>query len=214
METQLKFCSKCQTDKEITDFHTKGPKRKSTWCKKCLHKYQAQRWIQRKVKAVEIMGGKCCCCGYNKNLSALHFHHLRDKDADWGDIRQRAWEKVVEELKKCILLCANCHAEEHNPELNLVGLNNSNPALNYILKSTGKCPNCDDEVYGTKYCSTICSAFANRKVERPSRQELVDETKDFSSFCALGRKYKVSDNAVRKWFKFYDIPVPQRSSKP
>lgn len=68
-----------------------------------------------KVKAVEYKGGKCQRCGYNKCAAAMHFHHLYGKDfgiSAYGNTR--SWEKVQNELDKCELLCANCHAEEHS----------------------------------------------------------------------------------------------------
>jgi hypothetical protein len=68
-----------------------------------------------KQKAVELLGNKCCRCGYNKCLRALHFHHIDPSSKDFGIADKgatRAWNKVEAELSKCILLCANCHAEE------------------------------------------------------------------------------------------------------
>ncbi len=68
-----------------------------------------------KQKAVEFLGGKCQRCGYNKCLRALQFHHVDSSSKEFGIADKgvtRAWSKVVEELKKCVLLCANCHAEE------------------------------------------------------------------------------------------------------
>lgn len=37
---------------------------------------QTRRALQRKLKLVELKGGKCEKCGYSKNLSALEFHHI------------------------------------------------------------------------------------------------------------------------------------------
>ena len=67
-----------------------------------------------KQKAVELLGGKCSRCGYNKCISALHFHHIDPASKEFGisDGVTRAWNRVVEELRKCVLLCANCHAEQ------------------------------------------------------------------------------------------------------
>jgi len=42
-----------------------------------------------------------------------------------------------------------------------------------------------------------------RKVERPPYEQLVRELEE-TSFLAVGRKYGVSDNAVRKWVRFYE----------
>lgn len=45
-------------------------------------------------------------------------------------------------------------------------------------------------------------APSRRKVERPPYEELIREIEE-TSYCAVGRKYGVSDNAVRKWLRFY-----------
>jgi hypothetical protein len=44
---------------------------------------------------------------------------------------------------------------------------------------------------------------ARRKVERPSNDQLVADV-NAGSFVAVGRKYGVSDNAVRKWIRWYE----------
>lgn len=63
------------------------------------------------------MGGKCQLCGYDKCSSALAFHHKdpKEKDLRFGALRAspRNWAFVVTELRKCVLLCNNCHAEVH-----------------------------------------------------------------------------------------------------
>ena len=56
----------------------------------------------------------------------------------------------------------------------------------------------------TMYCSNKCRAFDNRRAERPSKEEL-KELIENNSWLALGRMYGVSDNAVRKWAKSYDL---------
>lgn len=86
-------------------------------CKKCCTEDVSARRRELKQKSVEYKGGKCQYCGYNKSLSALEFHHVDPTEKDFnlasgGSIKK--WEYVKEELDKCILLCANCHREEHD----------------------------------------------------------------------------------------------------
>ncbi|MEX1141231.1 MAG: hypothetical protein WD993_05200 [Thermoleophilaceae bacterium] len=62
------------------------------------------------------------------------------------------------------------------------------------------------------YCSVACSKKGQglglprperRKVERPSKQQLLADL-EHMSYRAVGRKYGVSDNAVRKWLVWYE----------
>jgi len=55
-----------------------------------------------------------------------------------------------------------------------------------------------------KYCSDRCSRFASRKVARPDRVVLAKEMSEMS-MVSIGKKYGVSDTAVRKWAKCYEI---------
>lgn len=55
------------------------------------------------------------------------------------------------------------------------------------------------------YCSTKCRQEAAQTVDRPSKEELLSLIKN-SSFSAVGKKYGVSDNAIRKWCKAYGLP--------
>jgi len=84
-------------------------------CKKCHSTYSIERWRDRKAKAVEMKGGKCTLCGYDRYFGALEFHHTdpSEKDAVWRKLRLKSWESIVKELEKCVLLCSNCHREEH-----------------------------------------------------------------------------------------------------
>jgi len=66
--------------------------------------------------AVEYKGGKCEICGYDRCIEALEFHHKSISSKDFGISAKgytRSWKKVMEELDKCIIVCANCHRELH-----------------------------------------------------------------------------------------------------
>ena len=69
-----------------------------------------------KKKVIEIKGGKCEWCGYDKCLDALELHHLDPSTKDYqlsNTGGAPSFDKFLAESEKCILLCANCHREEH-----------------------------------------------------------------------------------------------------
>ena len=60
-------------------------------------------------------GGQCSLCGYKKQIRALQFHHLRDKQNEVcryrGPMSSHIATRIREEANKCILVCPNCHWE-------------------------------------------------------------------------------------------------------
>lgn len=89
-------------------------------CRKCAVDAVLKRRRKVKSQAIEYKGGSCVKCGYNKSNNALQFHHLDPTTKEFGIAEHghcKSWERVKVELDKCILLCANCHAETHE-ELN------------------------------------------------------------------------------------------------
>lgn len=67
---------------------------------------------------IEYKGGRCSICGYNKCSAALHFHHTDPLSKKYQIsslcCRNTISPLLLEELDKCILVCANCHTEIHN----------------------------------------------------------------------------------------------------
>lgn len=65
-------------------------------------------------------GGKCCVCGYDRDFSALDFHHPDPslKDVDCLSLRKVLNNKgaaaFFQEVELCILVCACCHREIHS----------------------------------------------------------------------------------------------------
>lgn len=68
-------------------------------------------------QAIKLLGGCCYICKYAKCEAALEFHHLNKDEKDFAISARgltRSWIKIESELKKCVLVCANCHREIHN----------------------------------------------------------------------------------------------------
>ena len=103
--------------------------------KKSSYPYQKARGIKRKIELVNLLGGRCKSCGYNKNLGALQFHHTNPNNKitqlDVRNLTNRKWSFIMEEVKKCELLCSNCHAEEHYPDLE-IGRVGVEPTINIL----------------------------------------------------------------------------------
>lgn len=67
------------------------------------------------AKIKEAKGGKCIKCGYDRCLKALEFHHIDPSQKDFTISNDHfKLLDAVEESKKCILICSNCHKELHD----------------------------------------------------------------------------------------------------
>lgn len=85
-------------------------------CRKCMYEAVKRRRVKVKQMAVDYKGGKCESCGYDKCHAALEFHHTDPTQKDFAigpTTHNKAWTVVQAELDKCLMLCANCHREEH-----------------------------------------------------------------------------------------------------
>jgi len=72
------------------------------------------------------------------------------------------------------------------------------------LKGMSFCIDCGDVCWvGAKRCIK-CNSIKNRKVKRPIKNQLAENMKKYN-WVALGKKYGVSDNAVRKWARSYQL---------
>lgn len=71
------------------------------------------------------------------------------------------------------------------------------------------CVDCGKEIsLHAKYCN-VCAHRHQQVVDRPSAKQLAEEIVS-SGFCAVGRKYGVSDNAIRKWCIAYNLPTKKQ----
>lgn len=107
----LKYCNLYKEKKEKST-------NRNTWERqKTLH-------FERKKELISMKGGKCQICGYNKNYAALTFHHrdpeLKEIALDARSLSNITMTRLLAEIEKCDLLCANCHLEHHNPHLEIL----------------------------------------------------------------------------------------------
>lgn len=83
-------------------------------CERCRKERVSARRRQVKALLIAEAGGCCVLCGYDRHPAALHFHHRDPGEKEFGlGVRgvARALERCRAEARKCVLLCANCHAE-------------------------------------------------------------------------------------------------------
>lgn len=104
------------------------------------------------------------------------------------------------------ILCPNCNAT----------LDTHCGRRNRIVRGPRACLCCGSDFLPKyprqRYCSQECGVHSagprapqpeRRKVPRPSHAQLLTDLKTMS-MCAVGRTYGVSDNAVRKWLRWYE----------
>jgi len=94
-------------------------------CRRCRQEAVVRR--RRKVKEILVAdaGGRCLLCGYDRYFGALVFHHV-DPDTKAFGVAEggmaRSLERLRAEVRKCVLLCSNCHAEVENGRSSLSGV--------------------------------------------------------------------------------------------
>jgi 5-methylcytosine-specific restriction endonuclease McrA len=108
-------CPRCKNNLPLDKFYIRRGNKPSSYCKTCTTKVTVERQIANKTKAVEYMGRECTKCNYKKYFGALEFHHLdpTKKDLTIGKMRLRNFDKIKQELDKCVLVCSRCHKIEH-----------------------------------------------------------------------------------------------------
>lgn len=92
-------------------------------------------------------------------------------------------------LENLRLLCPNCNSQ-------------TKTFCGRRLKKQWHCKKCGrkrDKHSRSQLCKK-CLDVTKRKVDRPSQKQLLKEIAE-TNYCVVGRKYGVSDNAVRKWLK-------------
>lgn len=115
-------CPQCKKKFEVKGLGVKFRKYCSGSCKwKAYYYRHPDRSEARRLKSqhdnaafVDSYKKHCRRCR-NKDKRVLDFHHLGNKVMAVSQMRQAGWskKKILKEIKKCEVLCANCHRIEH-----------------------------------------------------------------------------------------------------
>lgn len=153
-------------------------------------------------------GGYCGCCKQVEHYLIYDFHHLDPSQKEFVITGQiRSWTVLMEEAKKCAMLCPICHRKHH---AGLIELPTDMPrfdesriplAINQAPQSP--CPVCGTMKSNFKAtCSSICARDNRRKlrIPGPELQKLFDDT---GSYVGVARILGVSDKFVRKHLTRY-----------
>lgn len=136
------------------------------------------------IKRFNLLKYSCKECGcesiWNNKPVSLQLHHINGINND-------------NRLENLILLCPNCHSQTEN-------------FAGKSLKKRYFCEKCKKETKGSSNSCVACSRFNNRKVDRPSK-EILEKEILCNSMVSIGKKYGVSDNAIRKWCQSYNIDI-------
>jgi hypothetical protein len=160
---------------------------------------------------VEAFGGICCVCKQKFPQEILEFHHLHpaEKSFSLGNgIRSNciAWSKLVDELRKCVMACANCHrlVEYGHAQIPYDALRFNESFYSYKIPKYDKCACGKPKLKKKKYCSSTCYSIHQRRSDWPTEAELRYLLVEYS-IAKIAKLFEVNHNTVKKWKKFYNL---------
>lgn len=161
---------------------------------------------RRKLKllAIEFLGGKCVRCGWDEHPAGFNIHHVNPSKKSFGigSGNTRSWEKVKDEARKCILLCACCHLIVHATRDGHYFDEKNIPVYPDLVehKPLWLCKFCETEVsYNNNRCRN-CFNKQRQIIPWPPLNDLVQAILS-SSYLAVSKELGVSDNAIRHHLK-------------
>lgn len=99
----------------LTEFayYSKGHGERHWRCRRCVGEWVLRRKQKIKRMLVDEAGGRCAVCGYDRCIVNLTFHHVDPSRKSFGLSMNttKAIAAYREEMRKCVLVCANCHGE-------------------------------------------------------------------------------------------------------
>jgi hypothetical protein len=98
---------------EVHHLHARNTGKYRYRCKRCVGEAVTRRHRKIKRMLVDEYGGGCAICGYDRVLGNLCFHHVDPTTKSFGvtTARGKSLATYLEEARKCVLVCANCHGE-------------------------------------------------------------------------------------------------------
>jgi hypothetical protein len=185
--------------------------RHSTWSRRPLaeimveHSTYSRGHLKKRLFAEGLKEKRCEMCGQDEMWHGRRMSLILDHVNGVHD------DHRLENLR---IVCPNCAAtlETHCGRKN---------KLENFTRPCGLCGKPFAVRYATqRYCSRECGTRAPRnfgpkphlrKVERPPYEQLLEEIARFG-YSATGRRYGVSDNAIRKWVRWYEQERAGRGS--
>lgn len=136
------------------------------------------------ARLLAAFGSRCGKCGYMACTQALHLHHIDPATKRFSlRGRIRRWDSLVDEARKCVCLCSNCHHELHSG----------------LWADTSSLPRFNESfAQATVQLQRRLPASKRPRVDwaRINLKELV--CKASINYSAIGRLIGVSGTAVRK----------------
>lgn len=131
MDTEEKrACTSCSVVLPLSKYKKRGtrePGMRHTMCNRCLYVKYTRPEAERKtilVQAYKLEQG-CADCGYDRHPAALEFDHRPGTDKKFNvmeKVGSYKIERIWEEIAKCEVVCANCHAIRTSARRVLVGV--------------------------------------------------------------------------------------------
>lgn len=172
--------------------------------------------IKKMIIEEKLLIDMCCKCGQ------LPAHNGKPLTLQLDHINGNRYDHRIENLR---ILCPNCHTQTET-----YGSKNARTKTFFPLhKKTrtlynspikmGKCIKCDTQI-GTYTKTSMCrlcylrvlNGKMDRVNRRPDKKILTDDICSLP-LLQIGNKYGVSDNAVRKWLKYYNLPSKRKDIK-
>lgn len=206
------FCgyNKGMQGRPVLDFHHINKNKKFGLTKRNIGQIDFKIIVEEAKKCVLT----CCRCHREIHVGIIDAVTVNETYIKkWSEIDSEFDPAIIEHVDNCDLEYMDEWIKKVNDHLfTECGHHSGCKAMNKQTWHDKKCEYCGSDFTARsdkrKYCSKKCSTLADRKVERPSAEQLQEDIKNMN-WCELGRKYNVTDNAVRKWARRYGLIPPK-----